>query len=342
MPNSVDGAEPDQFLALEAAYAALMDAGYFERPVDGEQVEVILGRGTYINRGITTVLQHGVFIDRVIEILKQINPGFSDVMLNSVKETLKKSIPPFNADTAPGLVPNIITGRIANRMNFKGANYIVDAACASSLVAVEHGVRDLVDKRCDLAVVGGVHASTPAPIGIIFSQLGALSRTGRLRPFDKEADGTLLGEGVGILVLKRLADAEANYDRIYALIKGVGIASDGRSLSVLAPRVEGEELAIRRAYRAARLSPRTVTLVEAHGTATPVGDRTEIEALTKVFGQREGSSPTCAIGSVKSMIGHLLPASGAASLIKTTLALYHKVLPPTLSCDDPNPELQLN
>jgi acyl transferase domain-containing protein/4'-phosphopantetheinyl transferase EntD len=187
-----------------------------------------------------------------------------------------------------------------------------------------------------------VHASTPAPILMVFCQLNALSRKGQIRPFDKEADGTLLGEGLGMIVLKRQQEAERDGDRIYALIKGIRTASDGRALGLLAPRIEGEELALRRAYEAVGIPPRSVGLIEAHGTATPVGDVTEIQALSRVFGPRDGESPWCAVGSVKSMISHLIPAAGIAALIKTALALYHKVLPPTLNCDEPNPKLELD
>ena len=190
--------------------------------------------------------------------------------------------------------------------------------------------------------MGGVHASTPAPILMVFCQLNALSRKGQIRPFDKDADGTLLGEGLGMIVLKRQQEAERDGDRIYALIKGIRTASDGRALGLLAPRIEGEELALRRAYEAVGIPPRTVGLIEAHGTATPVGDVTEIQALSRVFGPRDGESPWCAVGSVKSMISHLIPAAGIAGLIKSTLALYHKVLPPTLNCDEPNPKLELD
>jgi acyl transferase domain-containing protein len=175
----------------------------------------------------------------------------------------------------------------------------------------------------------------------IFCQLGALSPRQQLRPFDKKADGTLLGEGIGMLVLKRLQDAERDGDRIYAVIKGVGIASDGRGVSVMAPRVEGEELALRRAYEAAEVSPRTVGLIEAHGTGTPLGDLVEVQALARVFGPREEKFPRCALGSVKSMISHTIPAAGVAGIIKVALSLYHKVLPPTLHCEEPNPKLEL-
>lgn len=342
MPSAVDGGEPDHFLALRAAHEALTDAGYPQRAPDPERVEVIIGRGSYVNRGNTTAIQHGVVVDQVLRILKQLHPEHSSEELARVRRELKASLPPFHAETAPALVPNIISGRISNRLDFMGANYIVDAACASSLVAVDLGMRDLLSGRCDLAVVGGVHASTPPPIVMIFCQLKAIARSGEIRPFDQRADGTLLGEGVGMLVLKRRADAERDGDRIYALIKGVGVASDGRALGLLAPRVEGEVLALRRAYEAAGVAPSTVGLIEAHGTATPAGDVAEIEALQRVFGSRGARGPAVALGSVKSMISHLMPASGIAGMIKVALALHQKVLPATLNCEQPNPKLGLD
>ncbi|MGH9162317.1 MAG: beta-ketoacyl synthase N-terminal-like domain-containing protein [Vicinamibacteraceae bacterium] len=339
MPNAVDGGEPDHFLALRAAHEALKDAGYSAADIGGARSEVIIGRGSYVNRGNTTAIQHGIVVDQVLRILKQLHPEHTDEELMALKQALKASLPPFNAETAPALVPNIISGRIANRLDLRGPNYIVDAACASSLVAVDLGMRDLRSGRCDLAVVGGVHASTPPVITMIFCQLKAISRRGEIRPFDRAADGTLLGEGVGMLVLKRLDDAERDGNRIYAALKEIGTASDGRALGPLAPRVEGEELALRRAYEGAGIDPGTVGLLEAHGTGTTVGDAVEVEALRRVFGTTDGS--TRALGSVKSMIGHLMPASGIAALIKVALALHHKVLPATLNCDDPNPALDL-
>ena len=148
-----------------------------------------------------------------------------------------------------------------------GPTYTVDAACASSLVAVQLAVRDLRDGEADLALVGGAQVWMPLPALDVFCQLGALSRRQQIRPFDKDADGTLLGEGIGMIVLKRLPTPSATADRIYAVIRGVGVASDGKGLGVMAPRVEGEELALRRAYEGAGVDPRTVGLIEAHGTA---------------------------------------------------------------------------
>ncbi|MFQ5902908.1 MAG: beta-ketoacyl synthase N-terminal-like domain-containing protein, partial [Candidatus Binatia bacterium] len=341
MPVAVDGAEPEHFMALKMAHEALIDAGFPGKPLNGERTEVILGRGTYVNRGYVTVLQQGFVVDQTIRLLRELHPEYSVEELESIKQRLKAGLPPFNAETAPGLVPSIMASRIANRLDLRGPNFVVDAACASALIALEIGVRDLLAGRCDAVVTGGVQISTPVFIHMIFTQLGALSRLPQLRPFDKDADGTMLGEGIGMIVLKRKEDAERDGHRIYALIKGIGSSSDGRAKGILAPRVEGEELALRRAYEAAGISPNTIELIEAHGTALPLGDTTEIEALRRVFGSRDGNPPRCAIGSVKSMIGHLIPAAGIAGLIKAALALYHKTLPPTLHCDTPNPNFEL-
>ncbi len=223
-----------------------------------------------------------------------------------------------------------------------GPAYTVDAACASSLVALRHACDDLITGECDLVLAGGAQVWMPLATLNLFCRLGALSRTERLAAFDESADGTLLGEGIGMVVLKRLEDAVADGDRIYAVVRGVGISSDGRGMGVMAPRIEGEELALRRAYERAGVDPHSVGLVEAHGTGTPVGDVTEVQALTRVFGARGGELlPRTALGSVKSMISHTIPAAGVAGVIKTALALHHKVLPPTLNVTTPNPKLEI-
>jgi acyl transferase domain-containing protein len=339
IPRSIDGGEPEHFVALQLAHDALEDAGYLRRPIDKERTEIILGRGTYANRGFVTVLQHTFALDQLIHILSQLHPEHSPADLAELKARLKQSLPPFNAETAASLPHSVMCGRIANRLDIMGPAYTVDAACASALIAADLGMRDLSSGACDLALVGAVQVSTTYPIAILFSQLGALSRSGRIRPFHSESDGTLLGEGAGVLVLKRLADAEADGDRVYAVIKGIGTSSDGRAMGLLAPRVEGEELAMRRAYANSGIAPDSIGLVEAHGTATPIGDQTELTALQLVFGDGTNGRPRCPLGAVKSMIGHAIPAAGAAGLIKTALAVYHRVIPPTLHAESPNPAL---
>ena len=339
MPNAVDGGEPDQYLALRLAQDALRDSGYDQKPFNREKAGIILGRGTYVNRGYTNLMQHGMVVDQTLDMLRNLCPDLSEQTIQKIRKGLKGSLPPFTAEMVPGLVPNIVTGRIANRLNLMGPNFIIDAACASSLIAIELSIRELLSGRCDMVLTGGVHASTPPQIYMIFCLLDALSHT-IIQPFDKAADGTQLGEGIGILVLKRLNDAEADGDRIYAVIKGVGTSSDGKALGLLAPRLEGEVLALQRAYYGADIDPATIGLIEAHGTGIPLGDQTEIQALSSLFGKRKGMIPRCALGTVKSMIGHCIPAAGAAGVIKTVLALYHKILPPTL-CNEINPKLEI-
>ncbi|MBX2862097.1 MAG: polyketide synthase dehydratase domain-containing protein [Leptolyngbyaceae cyanobacterium MAG.088] len=341
MPNSLEGADPDHFLALRLAQEALTDAGYGDRDFNREGTGIILGRGTYVNRGFVNLVQHGLVIDQTIDLLKKIHPELSSETVVQLRQEMKASLPPFTAEMAPGMVPNVVTGRIANRLGLMGPNYVIDAACSSSLVAVEMGIQELLNGRCDLMLAGGVHVPSPPQLHMIFAQLGALSRS-NIRPFDKDADGTLLSEGCGILVLKRRRDAERDQDRIYALVKGIGVSSDGKALGLLAPRFEGEVLALERAYygeaKSSQIDPATIGLVEAHGTGIPLGDRTEIQSLASVFGNRQEQLPHRALGSVKSMIGHCTIAAGAAGLIKSTLALHHKILPPTL-CDQVNPDL---
>ncbi|MBM3240061.1 acyltransferase domain-containing protein [Candidatus Poribacteria bacterium] len=343
MPVALEGAEPDQFLILELVRKALLDAGYDEQlREDGNRTEVIIGRGNYLGAGHANLVQRGVVTEQTIGIIRDLYPEFTDDELKAIKKELQSGLRKFNSETAPSLIPNLTSGRTSNRLNFMGPNYTIDAACASSLIATELGVQDLLTGKCDLAIAGGVHICNDVPFLMLFEAFHAVSPQSQIRPFDKNADGMLTGEGLGVIILKRLADAERDGNRIYAVIKGVGAASDGRAVSVVAPRIEGEELALRRAYQMANIDPRTVELIEAHGTGTPVGDIAEIQSLTRVFGLREDSLPPwCALGSVKSMIGHALPASGMASIIKTALALYHKMLPPTLNCDEPNPKLEL-
>lgn len=342
IPSAVEGGEPDQWLAMKLAVDALADAGYDEVPAQvRRKTGVILGKGTYLNRGNFSIVQHGMVVDQTMTMVATLCPHLDDACLAEIRHELKSQLPPFNPDTVPGLVPNIIAGRIANRLDLMGPSYTVDAACASSLIALEQAVEGLVSGRLDMAFVGGSHVVTPVPILMVFCQLGALSHRQEIRPFDSLADGTILGEGIGMVVLKRRRDAERDGNRIYAVVKGIGVASDGRAVGVMAPRLEGEVLALERAYRDAGVEPATVGLIEAHGTAVPLGDQTEVQALRTVFGDRNGGPPSCGLGSVKSMLGHMMPAAGIAGLIKAALALSTKVVPPTLNCDEPNPALEL-
>ena len=338
MPSSLDGGEPDQFMALRVARDALLDAGYLTGDYDHHDTGIILGHSTYLHRGQGTLIQNHIVLDQTIELLQVTCPFISDEKLIEIRALLESKLPQSNSDIAPGLVPNVMTGRIANRLNFKGPNYLIDAACSSSLLAVNAAIDELRAGRSRMMLAGGVNASLPAEVAVIFTQLGALSERRKVRPFEEGSDGTLLGEGLGVVVLKKLSDAISAGDRVYAVVRGIGQASDGRGHGLLAPSIEGETLAIQRAYSKCGIDPASISLIEAHGTGIPLGDKTEIAALENVFGKRKENYGSVALGSVKSMISHCIPAAGIAGLIKSALALHHKNLPPTL-CDKVNPEL---
>ncbi|MEV0895946.1 SDR family oxidoreductase [Actinoplanes sp. NPDC049802] len=326
-PASLAAIEPVQLLALETAGRALADAGYQPlpdregRPFDRSRTAVIFGAesGGELAHALT---------------LRAVLPAY----LSEVPAALAAQLPEFTEDTFPGVLANVITGRIANRMDLGGANYIVDAACASSLAAVDAACRELVTGSADLVLCGGADTHNSLLDYRHFAAAGALSPTGRSRPFDAAADGIALGEGVGCLVLKRLADAERDGDRVYAVIRGVGSASDGRARGLTAPRPEGQRAALLRAYRQAGVSPAEVGLVEAHGTGTVVGDRTELITLTGVYTEAGARPATAALGSVKSQIGHTKCAAGMAGLIKTALAIHTGIRPPTTHLTRPHAE----
>ncbi|MDT7724867.1 MAG: hypothetical protein QOI21_1443 [Actinomycetota bacterium] len=342
MPNSVPGTEPDQLIALRVAAQAIADAGGDDRlPVDRQRIGVILGRGGYLTPGLVRLDQRVRTASQLVRTLGELMPELSTDRLEEVRKAFTDQLGPEAPESAIGLVPNLAASRLANRLDLRGPAYTVDAACASSLVAVDHAARELATGRCDVVLAGGVHHCHDITLWSVFNQLGALSRSERIRPFHRDADGVLIGEGTGVVVLKRLADAERDGDRVYAVITGTGVASDGRTASLLNPDTGGQVRAVRQAWQAAGLDPAeegSIGLLEAHGTATPAGDTAELATITEVF----GSTPDghrAVIGSVKSMIGHTMPAAGVAGLVKAALAVYHGVLPPTLHCDDPNPAL---
>ncbi|AGP60648.1 hypothetical protein M271_46420, partial [Streptomyces rapamycinicus NRRL 5491] len=323
-PASLGSIEPVQLLALEAARRALDDAGYGD-PGDG---------GRAFERSRTSVVfgaEAGSDLSNA-QTLRAVLPSY----VHEVPQALADQLPRLTEDSFPGMLANVISGRIANRLDLGGANYTVDAACASSLAAVDVACKELTGGTSDLVLCGGADLHNGINDYVLFSSVHALSPTGRSRTFDSSADGIALGEGVACVVLKRLADAERDGDRVYAVIKGVGSSSDGRSLGLTAPRPEGQRAALERAYANARVSPADVGLIEAHGTGTVVGDRTELTVLGEVFTESGATPGACALGSVKSQIGHTKCAAGLAGLVKAAMALHTGITPPTLHLTRPN------
>jgi len=342
-PNSLEATDTSQLLGLVAAKMALEDSGYGNgRPFNRERTSVILGATGTQELAISLGARLGHPNWR--RALK--DAGVPDEKAEDVIKKISDSYVPWQENSFPGLLGNVIAGRICNRLDLSGTNCVVDAACASSISAIHLASLELLSGRSDMVVTGGVDTLNDIFMHMCFSKTYVLSPTGDARPFSKDADGTVLGEGIGMLVLKRLEDAEKDSDRIYAVIKALGSSSDGKSQSIYAPRPEGQEKALRMAYTNAGINPATLELIEAHGTGTRVGDRVELQALTRVFNESNhsgnGRGRWCAIGSVKSMIGHTKAAAGAAGIIKAALSLYHKVVPPTLKADKPDPDLHID
>ncbi|SCF05792.1 Acyl transferase domain-containing protein [Micromonospora matsumotoense] len=321
-PAALSSIDPTQLLALEVSHRALVDAGYaYDAPgADHARTGVVFGAEAGSDMG------HA-------QTLRTMLPAY----LGEVPDQMQELLPTVTEDSFPGVLANVIAGRVANRLDLGGPNYTIDAACASSLAAMDAACKELASGDSDLMICGGADLHNGVNDYLMFTSAHALSPTGRSRPFDSTGDGIALGEGVACVVLKRLSDAERDGDRIYGVIKGLGGASDGRALGLTAPRPDGQRRALDRAYHRTGISPREVGLVEAHGTGTVVGDRTELETLTRMFVEAGAEPGGCALGSVKSQIGHTKCAAGLAGLIKATLALYHGIRPPTIHLERPNP-----
>ncbi|MFN6560913.1 MAG: SDR family NAD(P)-dependent oxidoreductase [Nostoc sp. ChiSLP01] len=337
-PNILEVTDISQLLGLIVAKAAMEDAGYGEsRQFNHQATGVILGvaLGRQLGVPLTARMQYPVW-EKALK-----SSGLSDEDTQKIIEKIKSAYVQWEENAFPGMLANVVSGRIANRLDFGGTNCVVDAACASSLGALKMAISELVEHRADMMLTGGVDTDNSILAYMCFSKTPAVSPSQNVKPFDAESDGMMLGEGVGMLVLKRLADAERDGDRIYAIIKGIGTSSDGRYKSIYAPRKEGQVRALRRAYEDAGFSPASVGLIEAHGTGTMAGDPAEFSSIKEVFGENNPKKQYIALGTVKSQIGHTKAAAGAASLIKTALALHHKVLPPTINVTKPHPKLDI-
>ncbi|MBW6509766.1 MAG: SDR family oxidoreductase [Desulfuromonadales bacterium] len=334
LPNALEAIDTSQLLGLLAVEQALNDAGYGGvREYNRDRVSVILGvTGTLeLVVPLSARLGHPRWKQALAE------AGVDDETAADVMARISDSYVPWQENSFPGLLGNVVAGRISKHFNFGGTNCVVDAACGSSLGALNLAALELAAGRSDMVITGGVDTFNDVFMYTCFSKTPALSPSGHAKPYSDDADGTTLGEGLGIIVLKRLADAELDGDHIYAVIKGIGASSDGRGSAIYEPSAQGQIKALQRAYEQARVTPDTIELVEGHGTGTRVGDAIEVNALRQVYGTAQ--QPWCALGSIKSQIGHTKAAAGAAGLIKAALALYHKVLPPTIKVQQPAPVL---
>ncbi|MEH2305129.1 MAG: aminotransferase class III-fold pyridoxal phosphate-dependent enzyme [Nostoc sp.] len=301
--------DPQARVFLELVYEALENAGYESESFDGLiGLYAGCGQNTYFTNHISGRME---IVDRI---------GEFQTMLANEKDFL--------------------TTRAAYKLNLKGPAVSVNTACSTSLVAIIQACQALSSYQCDMALAGGVSMTTPQNSGYMAQEGSMLSGDGHCRPFDASAQGTMFNNGAGIVVLKRLEDALNEGDRIYAVIRGSGINNDGADkVSFTAPSVDGQAEAVAMAQAYANFHPETISYIEAHGTATPLGDPIEIEALTQAFRVHTDAKQFCAIGSLKSNVGHLVAAAGVAGLIKTVLALHYKKIPPSLNFEAPNPKI---
>jgi len=337
MPVTAEGSDPDQLLSLMLTELALNNAGI---PLDDPLLAngaVIIGRGSFA--GLPQLRGAGIvrYANEIVSILQHALPGLSQSDLDKVKKEYAGAFGRYQADTATSSIPNLVASLVSNYFDMHGPAYVIDGACASGLIALEHGIRLLRNGETDVAVIGAMHTDHNAVFWSAFTMMGALSYKGVTAAFSKDADGLLISQGAGYLIIKTLKNAIEHGDRIYAVIKGCAVGSDGGGHSVLVTSSSGQVPVVRKAWEDAGMDPHDVGLIEGHGTGTPVGDAVEAESMAEVFG--DSSYPPAYIGSVKSNIGHTMPAAGMLGLIKTTLALYHHRIPPTLHCENPSQSL---
>ncbi len=318
-PRSLKSIDPIQLLALEAVRQALDDAGYGDGDFDRENTSVILGAATGAGD-----LGH-----------QYATRSHLPTYIEKLADKTWDRLPEWTEESFPGLLLNVAAGRVANRFDFGGRNYTIDAACASSLAAMSLAIEELETGRSNVVITGGVDTGQSPFAYLSFCKTQALSPRQQPKAFDKTTDGIVISEGIAIVVLKRLADAERDGDKIYAVIKAMTGSSDGKALGMTAPRPVGQMRALDRAYEKAGFSPNTLGLYEAHGTGTAVGDRAEAETIYRTLLAHDAAPKSCAIGSVKTVIGHTKSCAGVAALVKAALALHHKVQPPHLGVETP-------
>ncbi|WP_405486370.1 type I polyketide synthase [Streptomyces sp. NBC_00096] len=337
-PARARAMDPQHRLMLDVSREALEDAGMGRGDFDREHTGVFFGLSVSDYKDLMTAP-----LRVIAEADESYAAGESDAAddrsgLDAVKERARE-LGTVDSFTLPGSLLNMAAGSVSRQFDLGGPSFAVDAACSGSLVALDQAMAHLRQGTCRIAIVGGVYLNLTPDSLVGFSRLRALSAAGVCRPFDEEADGFVLGEGAGAVVLRPLEDALTDGDRVYAVIKGIGSANDGASPGPLVPTAEGQLRAMLRAYDDAGVAPSSVGFLEAHGTGTAAGDRAETEALRRLRTEFPDDDPgLCYLGAGKALIGHSLSAAGIAGLIKTALVVHHRTIVPQPHTT-PHPEL---
>ncbi|MET3988249.1 aminotransferase class I/II-fold pyridoxal phosphate-dependent enzyme [Streptomyces sp. PvR034] len=331
-PARARAMDPQHRLMLGVTREALDDAGLGRGDFDRENTGVFFGLSVSDYKDLMTGHMRAITLADEARAAS----GSPDAVrapdaldaLDALQEQARR-LGAVEAFTLPGSLLNMASGSVSRHFDLGGPSFAVDAACSGSLVALDQAMAHLRRGTCSTALVGGVYLNLTPDSLVGFSRLRALSATGVCRPFDERADGFVLGEGAGVVVLRPLADALAAGDRVYAVIKGIGTANDGASPGPLVPTPEGQLRAMRRAYADAGVAPSSVGFLEAHGTGTAAGDRAEAEALRRLRTEYPDDDPgLCYLASGKALIGHSLAAAGIAGLIKTALVVHHRTIVP--------------
>ncbi len=325
--------------AVVTAREALADFGYPSRALNAERTAVIYGNAMAGDTHLYSAARI-LFPEFAEELIKSTSysalpPAVRESIMEQLHEGVRRKTPPITEDTMPGELANIVAGRIAALYDFKGPNYVADAACASAMAAMSAAIEGLNAHDYDAVLTGGIDTNMSPSTFVKFCKIGALSATGS-RPYAEGSDGFVMGEGAVTFLLKRLADAERDGDKIYAVIRGMGGSSDGKGKGITAPNPAGQKICVRRAWQKAGVLPTVGDLIEGHGTSTAVGDVAEFESIAEVFNDFGLPKQSIPLGSVKSNIGHLKGAAGSAGILKAMFALHARELPPSLNFNEPN------
>jgi len=336
-PNELLELDPDQLMSINLTRSALLDAGVDLnlQTLNPISCGVILGKVAHVGTASARLLDVVRFLPQAKALLKEIMPDMDDASLATFEQRFLEQRNDFAGTRGISVMSNLLSSRVSERLNLNGPSYIVDGACASSLIAVQQAMRELRLGNAEMMAAGGLLFPIMSGFWKGFSYLGGLSRKGSISAFDQKADGILLGEGGGVVILKCLDKALADGDRIYAVLESLECNNDGRGTGILAPSQSGQVQVLQQTWSKTDISPSQLSYIECHGTGMPLGDKTELSSMTEAFAAALGDKQVT-IGSVKSQIGHTLSAAGVASLIKSALCLYHRQIPPTSNCDEPS------
>lgn len=336
-PRKMNASEnQDVFLSVQLAVDALRDSGSSISSLPTDRISLHLGYAPPFNTASVNWLQHTFFVDQTLGIIQKFVPGAGPDQLEEIRSNLVASLPEPNPYAFLSALGCVIASWTAHLLGFAGPAFVIDAGTASGHQALQGAMDDLRFRRSDIALAGAIQPPLNHAVLQGFAGTLPFSRAKTLQPFSRDSDGTLPGEGGAFFVLKRLKDALRQGDRIYAIIRSTGISAAALDQHQRIPTPERLTRAISRAMHAADIAPDSIQLIEAHGSGVPHSDQTEIQVMHNILGDRKPGHPLVGIGSVKGNIGHTLWAAGAASILKTALALSHRVLPPHVPVERPH------